>query len=66
MGRAHARAMGSGGRFKEGVIPSGTRGPAAPCVPEWVWLPLLRKNIKASAFKKSFKDEILIKQSKSN
>ena len=48
LGRAPAMAMGSGGRFKEGVIPSGTRGPqAATCVPEWVWLPLLRKNIKA-------------------
>ncbi len=32
MGRAPARAMGSGGRFKEGV-----RGLARP------WLPLLRK-----------------------
>ena len=40
MGRAPARAMGSGGRFKEGV-----RGLARP------WLPLLIKNIKASAFK---------------
>ena len=36
MGRAPARAMGSGGRFKEGG-----RGLACP------WLPLLRKNIKA-------------------
>ena len=41
MGRAPARAMGSGGRFKEGV-----RGLARP------WLPLLISNIKASAFNK--------------
>ena len=40
MGRAPARAMGSGGRFKEGV-----RGLARP------WLPLLRKNYKSVAFK---------------
>ena len=40
MGRAPARAMGSGGRFKEGV-----RGLARP------WLPLLIRFIKASAFK---------------
>ena len=41
MGRAPARAMGSGGRFKEGV-----RGLARP------WIPLLISNIKASAFNK--------------
>ena len=41
MGQAPARAMGSGGRFKEGV-----RGLARP------WLPLLISNIKASAFNK--------------
>ena len=39
MGRAPARAMGSGGRFKEGV-----RGLARP------WLPLLRKNHKSFSF----------------
>ena len=41
MGRAPARAMGSRGRFREGV-----RGLARP------WLPLLIRFIKASAFKK--------------
>ncbi|KXB70584.1 hypothetical protein HMPREF1864_01063 [Peptoniphilus sp. DNF00840] len=30
MDRAPARAMGSGGRFKEGVIPSGTQGARRP------------------------------------
>ena len=39
MGRAPARAMGSGGRFKEGV-----RGLARP------WLPLLIKNYKSVSF----------------
>ena len=38
-GRAPARAMGSGGRFKEGV-----RGLARP------WLPLLRKECKSVSF----------------
>ncbi|MDU1643195.1 MAG: hypothetical protein E6838_06940 [Peptoniphilus harei] len=46
--------MGSGGRFKEGV-----RGLARP------WLPLLIENIKASAFKKNFKDFSLNKKYKS-
>ena len=39
MGRAPARAMGSGGRFKEGV-----RGLARP------WLPLLIKECKSVSF----------------
>ena len=43
MGRAPARAMGSGGRFKEGA-----RGLARP------WLPLLIKNYKSVSFYKFF------------
>ena len=53
MGQAPARAMGSGGRFKEGV-----RGLARP------WLPLLIKDIKASAFNKTFKEKSFSKISK--
>ncbi|MDU2373539.1 MAG: hypothetical protein E7D52_03215, partial [Peptoniphilus harei] len=49
-----ARAMGFGGRFKEGV-----RGLARP------WLPLLIKDIKeASAFNKTFKEKSFSKISK--
>ena len=47
MGRAPARAMGSGGRFKEGV-----RGLARPLYS------LLIRNVKASAFNKLFKDKV--------
>ena len=50
MGRAPARAMGSGGRFKEGG-----RGLARP------WLPLLIKTRKAKLYKNLFKIKSLSK-----
>ena len=53
LGRAPARAMGSGGRFKEGV-----RGLARP------WLPLLIKFVKPS-FTKTYLNKNLIKNYKS-
>ena len=50
MGRAPARAMGSGGRFKEGV-----RGLARP------WLPLLIKFVKLNFTKRFLKIKSLEK-----